>query len=133
MSLSQAFNISLGGMSAQALRLNLVASNIANADVSSATESGAYRSVRPFFQAVEQASGAQSVNVSQIVKSNAPAKLKYDPSDPLANAQGYVYKSNVDLAAEMADMISASRSYQLNADVAQVSKSLMDRVLSIGQ
>lgn len=133
MSLSQAFNLSLGALSAQSLRLNLVASNIANADVSSTTEEGAYKAVKPFFEAFEQQSGASSVNVSAVIKSNAPAKLKYDPSDPLANAQGYVYKPNVDLAAEMADMISASRSYQLNADVAQVSKSLIDKVLAIGQ
>ncbi len=133
MSLSQAFSTSLGAMSAQSVRLNLIASNVANVDVSAKSEQEAYKAVRPFFKIVEDANGASSVSVGGIVKSTAPAKLKYDPSDPLADEKGYVWKPNVDVAAEMADMITASRAYQLNADVAQVSKTLMDRVLSIGQ
>lgn len=133
MSLKQAFSISLGAMSAQSLRLNLVASNVANADVSAPSFDQAYRAAKPYFVSRELGNGASALSTQAVVKSPALPKMKYDPTDPMANPQGYVWKPNVDLAAEVADMITASRSYQLNADVAQVSKTLMDRALAIGQ
>lgn len=132
MSLLQTMFIATEGMRAQGQRLNLVASNVANADVSSATQEGAYRAKRPVFQELMLPSGGSTVQVAQQVATGM-AKLKYDPSDPLANEQGMVWKPSVDLAAEMADMISSSRAYQLNVEVANMSRSLLNRALSVGQ
>ena len=133
MSLLQTMFIATEAMRAQSQRLNLVASNLANADVSSATEAGAYRAKRPVFQEVMLGAGGSTVNVSEQTISSSPEKLKYDPADPLANEQGMVWKPSVDLAAEMADMISASRAYQLNVEVANMSRSLINRALTLGQ
>lgn len=132
MSLLQTMFIATEAMRAQSQRLNLVASNVANADVSSATEAGAYRAKKPVFQEVMLATGASTIRVGQQVGVGTP-KMKYDPSDPLANEQGMVWKAAVDLAGEMADMISSSRAYQLNVEVANVSRSLLTRALNIGQ
>lgn len=132
MSLMQTMFIATEAMRAQGQRLNLVASNIANADVSSSSEAGAYRAKRPVFQELMLSSGASTVQVSQQTLTGMP-KLKYDPSDPLANEQGMVWKPSVDLPAELADMISSSRAYQLNVEVANMSRILLNRALSIGQ
>lgn len=133
MSMLQTMFIATEAMRAHSQRLNLVASNLANADVSSSTEAGAYRAKRPVFQEVMLGNGGSTVRVSSQATSSAPAKIKYDPADPLANEQGMVWKPSVDLAGEMADMITASRAYQLNAEVANVSRSLINRALSLGQ
>jgi flagellar basal-body rod protein FlgC len=133
MSLMQTMFIATEAMRAHSQRLNLVASNLANADVSSATELDAYKAKRPIFQEVMLGSGGSTVRVSGQTTSSAAAKLKYDPADPLANENGMVWKPSVDLAGEMADMITASRAYQLNAEVANVSRALVNRALSIGQ
>lgn len=132
MSLIQTMFIATEAMRAQSQRLNLVASNVANADVSSATADGAYKAKRPVFEEVLLSAGGSAVQVREIA-SSGEAKAKYDPSDPLANEQGMVWKPGVDLAAEMSDMISASRAYQLNVEVANVSRSLLNRALNIGQ
>lgn len=133
MSLMGAMRISTEAMGAQALRLNMVASNLANADVSAGSFESAYKAKKPLFETVAQVNGAASVRVNSVQSSGAPAKAHYDPSDPLANAQGMVWKSNVDVAAEMADMISSSRAYELNAEIANMSRSLVQKSFSIGQ
>lgn len=133
MSMLQTMFIATEAMRAHAQRLNLVASNLANADVSSSTEAGAYKAKRPIFQEVMLGAGGSTVRVSSQTTSSAQAKMKYDPADPLANEQGMVWKPSVDLAGEMADMMTAARAYQLNAEVANVSRSLINRALSLGQ
>lgn len=133
MSLLQTMFIATEAMRAHSQRLNMVASNLANADVSSSTEAGAYKAKRPVFQEVMLGSGGSTVRVSSQTVSSAQAKVKYDPADPMANELGMVWKPSVDLAGEMADMITASRAYQLNAEVANVSRSLVNRALSLGQ
>jgi flagellar basal-body rod protein FlgC len=132
MSLIQTMQIATEAMRAQSQRLNMVASNLANADVSSATEADAYKAKRPVFEEMMVGASGSSVRVKSVATVGS-AKIKYDPSDPLANEQGIVWKPGVDLAAEMSDMISASRAYQLNVEVANVSRALINRALNIGQ
>ena len=133
MSLLNTMGLSTNAMRAQAIRLNAIASNIANADISSKTEDGAYKAKHALFAEAPASGGGSSVNVVSLVASTAPAKAKYDPADPQANEQGMVWKPNVDLAGEMSDMIAASRAYQLNAEIANVTRALVNRALAIGQ
>ncbi|MGH8319878.1 MAG: flagellar basal body rod protein FlgC [Steroidobacteraceae bacterium] len=145
MALSNIFNIAGSGMSAESVRLNTVASNLANADSVSSSPEGSYKARYPVFQAVQGslASGAPGADPSQaadasvmvqgIVESNTPGTASYDPGNPLADANGYVYSSNVNVVEQMADMISASRSYQNDADVLNTSKQLMLDTLKLGQ
>lgn len=147
MSLNNIFDIAGTGMSAQSLRLNTTASNLANAEtVSSSAETG-YRARKPVFAAIQQAlmSGADGrfsmtgaapsagVEVKGIVQSDAPLQPRYEPNHPMANADGYVFYPNVNVVEEMADMMSASRSFQTNAEVVNTAKSMMQRVLTLGQ
>lgn len=136
------FDIAGSGMSAQSVRLNTVASNLANADSVSGDPATVYKARHPVFQAVQQqlqgASGldAQSgatVRVSGIMESQAAPQMRYDPGNPLANAQGNVYAPNVNVIEEMTDMISASRAYQDNVEVMNTSKDLMLATLKLGQ
>jgi flagellar basal-body rod protein FlgC len=144
MALTNIFNIAGSGMSAESVRLNTVASNLANADSVSSSAEGAYKARYPVFQAVQgsvaAAAGADplqaadaAVKVRGIVQSTTPGTASYDPGNPLADANGYVYSSNVNVVEQMADMISASRSYQNDADVLNTSKQLMLDTLKLGQ
>lgn len=133
MSLMGAMKISTEAMGAQALRLNMVASNLANADVSANSFESAYKAKKPLFETVSRADGSATVRVSEVQTSANPAKTHYDPSDPMADERGMVWKPNVDVAAEMADMISSSRAYELNADVANMSRALVQKAFAIGQ
>lgn len=138
MSLFKIFDVAGSGMNAQSVRLNVVASNLANADNVSGSEQDAYRAKQPVFQAMlESARGeggpAQGVRVSQIVESEAPVQKRYMPQHPQADADGYVFQSNVNAIEEMVNMISASRSYQSNVEVMNTSKELLLRTLSLGQ
>ena len=138
------FNISGSGMSAESVRLNTVASNLANADSVSSSAATAYKARYPVFQAVKASlmppgaaidptRGADAtVSVSGIVQSTAPGTPHYEPGNPLADASGYVYSSNVNVVEQMADMISASRSYQNNVQVLETSKQLMLDTLKLG-
>ena len=136
MGLFNIFDVAGSGMSAQTVRLNTVASNMANAEVVSGTEAGAYRARQPVFAAVMQAMGAGHadvpVEVSGIVESQAPVNKQYSPAHPDADADGYIYTSNVNMVEEMANMISASRAYQNNVEVLNTSRDLLLRVLSLG-
>jgi len=137
MGLFNVFNVAGSGMSAQTVRLNTVASNMANAEVVSGTEEGAYRARQPVFSAVMQAMGNNHSNVpvevSGVVESQAPVNKLYSPAHPEADKDGYVYSSNVNMVEEMANMISASRSYQSNVEVANTSKKLLMDTLRLGQ
>lgn len=135
------FDIAGAGMSAQSVRLNTVASNLANADSVSGDPATVYKARHPVFQAVQQQLGASgfgaqsdaSVRVSGIMESQAAPQMRYDPGNPLANAQGNVYAPNVNVIEEMTDMISASRAYQDNVEVMNTSKDLMLSTLKLGQ
>lgn len=137
MSLFNVFDIAGSGMSAQSLRLNTTASNLANADSVSSSVDQVYRTRSPVFSAVlddaQKGYTQGGVEVKGIVESQAAVRQEYNPSHPLANQDGYVFHSNVDPIAEMANMMSASRSYQNNVEMANTSKQLLLRTLQLGQ
>ena len=143
MSILNVFDVSGSGMAAQSLRLNTTASNIANAESVAADPADTYRARYPLFQARldsaidGQGNGNQmnstAVTVPAIIESDKPLNLRYEPDHPYANDQGYVTYPNVSVVEEMANMISASRSFQLNVEVLNTAKSLAERVLSLGQ
>jgi flagellar basal-body rod protein FlgC len=137
------FDIAGSGMSAQSVRLNTVASNLANADSVSGDPSTVYRAKHPVFKAVMgdglAAGGAESdpatatVEVTGIAENPATPQTRYDPGNPLADAQGYVYAPAVNVVEEMTDMISASRSYQNNVEVLNTARDMMLDTLKLGQ
>jgi flagellar basal-body rod protein FlgC len=137
MSLFNIFDIAGTGMSAQSLRLNTTASNLANADTVSSSIDQTYRARQPVFAAVlneaEEGFKKGSVRVYGVVESGSPVKQEYNPSHPMANEDGYVFHSNVDPIMEMANMMSASRSYQNNVEIANTSKQLLLRTLQLGR
>ena len=134
------FEIAGSGLSAQSVRLNTVASNLANADSVSGDPNSVYKARHPVFQAVHAAVGAAAqgqqsgtaVRVSGIVESNAAPTVRNDPGNPLADAQGNVYAPNVNVIEEMTDMISASRAYQNDVEVMSTAKDLMLATLKLG-
>jgi flagellar basal-body rod protein FlgC len=132
------FDIAGSGLSAQSVRLNTVASNLANADSVSGDPKTVYKARHPVFEAVKAslASRAQdgnaAVRVRGIMENSAPPTARYEPGNPLANADGYVYAPNVNVVEEMVDMISASRAYQNNVEVMNTSKELMLATLKLG-
>ncbi len=133
MSSFRIFDIAGSGMSAQSVRLNTVASNLANADSVSGSPETAYKARHPVFEAVRAAEGGSTVQVAGVVEDTAPAEARYDPGNPLANADGYVFAPNVNTIEEMVDMISASRAYQNNVEVMNTSKELLLATLRLGQ
>jgi len=132
------FDIAGSGMNAQSLRLNLVASNLSNANSVSSSLESVYKSRQPVFAAelknvMDQQNAASGVNVLGVVESQAPAVMEYAPNHPMADKAGYIYKPNVNTVEEMADMMSASRSYQNNVEVLNTAKDLMLQTLRMGQ
>jgi flagellar basal-body rod protein FlgC len=129
------FNISGSAISAQSIRLNTTASNLANTETMAGSAKQAYRSRQPVFQAMinDQSKSAEvGVRMLGIVESQSEAKPIYNPGHTLANEDGYVFGSNVNAVEEMANMISASRSYQNNVEVLSTSRDLLLRALSLG-
>ena len=139
MSLYNVFNISGTGMSAQSVRLNTTASNIANANTVSSSVDKTYRARQPVFAAEltqaskEQRGEAVGVSVKAIVESDKPLKVEYNPNHPMADKDGYIYKPNVNVMEEMANMISASRTYQTNVQVADAAKQMLSKTIMLGQ
>jgi flagellar basal-body rod protein FlgC len=134
------FDIAGSGLSAQSVRLNTVASNLANADSVTGDPASVYKARHPVFQAVHAAmraghngQSAAAVRVGGIVESNAQATVRHDPGNPLADAQGNVYAPNVNVIEEMTDMISASRAYQNDVEVMSTAKDLMLATLKLGE
>lgn len=132
MSLFNIFNISGSAMAAQSQRLNVVASNLANADSATSANGQPYRAKEVMFSATPMEGGV-GVKVSGVVESAAPMQVIYDPKHPMANEKGYVTMPNVNVVEEMVNMISSSRSYQNNVEVMNTSKSMLTSTLSIGQ
>lgn len=137
MSLFKVFDIAGSAMSAQNLRLNTTASNLANANTAAGSAEDAYRSRQPVFRTVldelSPDGASAGVRVSSVVESNAPPAKVHQPGHPQADENGYVWMSNVNPVDEMVNMISASRSYQSSIEVLNTSKDLLLRTLSIGQ
>jgi len=148
MSLTNIFNISGSGMSAQTIRLNTTASNLANAQSVSSSVGDTYKARHPVFAAAMSnafdmhSNGMYSggvfnsqggVEVLGVIESDAPYQLRYEPHHPMANEDGYVTYPNVNVMEEMTNMISSSRSFQMNVEVMNTAKTMMQRVLSLGQ
>lgn len=136
MSLFSVFDISGSAMYAQSVRLNATASNMANAESASSSTATTYRSRQPVFAtqlaAAENESEVAGVDVLGIVESKAPLRREYRPDHPMADQNGYVNMPNVNQIEEMANMISASRSYQSNVEVLNTSKQMLMRTLALG-
>lgn len=141
MSLSNIFQVAGSGMSAQTVRLNTTASNLANAESAASSVNETYKARYPIFSAVieqgpvgtNSVGAASTVRVDGIVESEKPLQQRYEPEHPLANEEGYVFYPNVNVVEEMTNMISASRSFQANVDVMDATKTMMQRILSMGQ
>jgi flagellar basal-body rod protein FlgC len=135
MSLFNVFEIASSAITAQSARLNVVASNIANADSAASPDGTTYRAKQVVFQAVspESGSGPSKVQVAGVVEDTSAPRKVFDPKHPLADAQGYVSMPNVNIVEEMVNMMSASRSYQSNIEVMTTAKTLLLKVLTIGQ
>ena len=134
MSLFQIFNVAGSATSAQTQRLNVVASNLANADTVAGPDGQAYKARQVVFQTQLMGEvGAAGVRVSGVGEDNTPGKRVHDPKHPGADAEGYVTHSNVNTVEEMVNMISASRSYQNNLEVMNTAKSLLMKTLQMGQ
>lgn len=138
MSLFNIFNVAGSGMSAQSVRLNTTASNIANADSVSSSAGETYRARHPIFEAEmskaqQHQSASASVAVKGIVESDMPLNKEFSPDHPMADTDGFIYKPNVNVMEEMANMISASRSYQMNVQVTEAAKSMLQQTLRIGK
>lgn len=138
MQLDNVFGIAGTALNAQAIRMNTTASNLANANSVAGSEEEAYRGRRPLFKALmeEQMThgGAQfigGVKVDRIVNDPSPIRKTWEPGNPLADKEGYVFHSNVNEMSEMVDMMAASRSYQNNVEVVNTARQLMMRTLEI--
>ncbi|WP_100642172.1 flagellar basal body rod protein FlgC [Alteromonas facilis] len=136
--LFRVMDIASTGMSAENVRLNTTASNIANANSVSSSYEDTYKARHPVFAAElqrasqEQGSGSK-VNVLGVVESDKPLQIEYAPGNPMADENGYIYKPNVNVVEEMANMLSASKGYETNVQVADTTKRLFRRVLMLGQ
>ncbi len=137
MSLFNILNTSGSAMAAQSTRLNTVASNLANAEVAASSPDEAYRARYPVFRTILDRSGSEQraggVEVSGIVESRTPPRMEYMPGHPLANEDGYVFFPAISTVEEMANMMSASRSYQNDIDAMNTIKQLMLRTLQLGE
>jgi len=134
MSLLNIFNVAGSAMNAQSQRLNTVASNLANADSATSANGEPYKAKQVVFAAVPVGeNGATGVNVAAVIEDTSPMKQVYDPKNPLADDKGYVTMPNVNVVEEMVNMISASRSYQSNAEMMNTTKNLLLKTLNLGQ
>jgi len=138
MSMFRIFEVAGSAVSAQSQRLNVVASNLANADTVAGPDGQAYKARQVVFQTVlmgarEQPEGAAGVKVSTVREDDAPGRRVHDPKHPSADADGYVTYSNVNAVEEMVNMISASRSYQNSIEVMNTARSLLQKTLQMGQ
>lgn len=139
MSFRDIANIAGSAMNAQSVRLNTVASNLANADTAASSEAEAYRARKPVFAAVfernasDEALAGAKVQVLDVVQSTEPVRASYEPDNPLANADGVVFYPNVNSVAEMTDMMAASRAFETNVEVMSRIKSMQAALLRLGE
>jgi len=134
MSMFKIFNVSGSAVSAQSQRLNVVASNLANADTIAGPDRAPYKARQVVFTTTPMGGvDTAGVSVTQVTEDNSPGRRVLDPKNPQADADGYVTYSNVNAVEEMVNMISASRSYQNNIEVMNTAKSLLLKTLQLGQ
>ncbi|AEY02467.1 flagellar basal body rod protein FlgC [Oceanimonas sp. GK1] len=138
MSLFKVFDISGSAMSAQSVRLNTTASNLANADSVSSSIDQTYRARKPVFaadldRALSDRQESVGVKIMGIVETDKPLQKEFNPDHPLADAEGFIYKPNVNVVEEMTDMLSASRNYQTNVQVADAAKQMLQQTLRLGK
>lgn len=140
MSMFQIFKVAGSAVSAQSQRLNVVASNLANADTVAGPDGQAYKARQVVFQTefmaaagAAGANGSAGVRVSNVTEDQTPGRRVHDPKNPAADGEGYVTYSNVNAVEEMVNMISASRSYQNNVEVMNTAKTLLQKTLQLGQ
>lgn len=133
MSLMKILDISSSAVSAQSQRLNVVASNLANAESVAGPDGQAYKARQVVFQSATNAAVPAGVKVTGIVEDDTPGKRIFDPKHPMADAEGYITQSNVNTVEEMVNMISASRSYQNNVEVMNTTQQLLLKTLQLGQ
>ncbi len=137
MSLSDVFNIAGSAMNAQSVRLNVTASNLANAGSVHGDPTKVYRARQPVFSSfslsLADQAGSASVRLKGIVESGTPLNVQYQPNHPDANAEGNVYVSNVNTVEEMVNMLSASRSYKNSIELMNTTKDLLLQTLSLGR
>ena len=134
MSMFGTFHVAGSAMTAQSMRLNAVASNLANADSVVGSDGKPYRAKQVVFEATPMNGQAgQGVRVKQVVEDASPGRMVYDPRNPAADEKGFVMMPNVSAVDEMVNMISASRSYQTNAEVMNTAKQLLLKTLTLGQ
>jgi flagellar basal-body rod protein FlgC len=132
-------DISASGMHVQTVRLNTIASNIANVNSVSSNDEDTYRSKQPVFKTVlnNEFTGEKraiaGVKVHEIVESQEPLKMEYNPNHPMANEDGYIFRPNVNVVEEMANMLDASRAYETNIEVMNTSKQLLLRTIQLGK
>jgi flagellar basal-body rod protein FlgC len=120
-------------MAAQSVRLNTIASNLANADAAAGSEGAAYRAKKPVFATLLNSEAGGQVQVVDVVDSSEPLRRAHEPDNPLANAEGMVFYPNVNPVAEMADMMSASRAFETNVEVLSRIKSMQASLLKLGE
>jgi flagellar basal-body rod protein FlgC len=137
MSLFKVFDVAGSGMSAQTLRLNTIASNLANANNVSGDASKVYKARQPVFATmldnVQEGQGAAGVQVLGVIEQQTPPIKSYEPGNPLANEQGFVFRPNISPVGEMANMISASRTFQNNVEVLNTTKQLLLATVRLGE
>ena len=133
------FDIAGSGLTAQSMRMNLIASNMANAEAVSSSLNEVYKARQPVFKTVMQGftgntnPGSAGVKVAGVVESQTPVFPEYAPNHPMANEDGYIFRSNVNSVEEMANMISASRSFQNNIEVINSSKRMLTAIINLGK
>jgi len=120
-------------MAAQSVRLNTIASNLANANAAAGSEAEAYRARKPVFASLVEGQAGGSVRVLDVVESSEPLRRAHEPDNPKADADGMVYYTNVNEVAEMADMMSASRAFETNVEVLGRIKSMQQSLLKLGE
>jgi len=135
MSLLNVFNITSTALSAQSQRLNVVASNLANADSAVSSNGQPYKARQVVFEALPMnpIAGGMGVKVREIIEDPSAPRMVFNPNHPLADAKGYVTMPNVNAVEEMTNMISASRTYQINVDVMNTAKTMLLKTLALGQ
>ncbi|MFN3792789.1 flagellar basal body rod protein FlgC [Massilia sp.] len=126
-------NIAGSAMAAQTVRMNTIASNLANANAVSGSEAEGYRARKPVFASIMGEDGAAQVQVLDVVQSSEPLRKMYEPDNPVADADGMVYYANVNEVAEMADMMAASRAFETNVEVMGRIKNMQASLLKMGE
>lgn len=135
MSLLNVFTIGSTALSAQSQRLNVVASNLANADSPVSSNGTPYKARQVVFESLPLNAGTpgMGVKVREVVEDQSTPRMVFNPNHPLADGQGYVTMPNVNVVEEMTNMISASRTYQMNVDIMNTAKTLLLKTLALGQ